>query len=177
MGQTGYPSKSWVFKSRFSFKDRQHGQQQLYFQYKVCRTLYEMVGVSSFSQTYLCIQPPLQSPPKIISSIFVNFLLSFPSLLFNKIILTIHTYTPFLYITAFCHLPIFAYNHPSNLHQKCFPYLSHLSSSGRVKAQWSYGVLWGFLIPPFFLKVWTVITGLTITESFLLRLIKWLYCR
>ena len=31
MGQARYPSKSWVFNSRFSFKIRQHGQQQLYF--------------------------------------------------------------------------------------------------------------------------------------------------
>ena len=30
MSQTCYLSKSWVFKSHFSFKVRQHGQQQLY---------------------------------------------------------------------------------------------------------------------------------------------------
>ena len=36
MGQTSYPSKSWVIKCCFSFKVWQHGQQQLCLQYKVC---------------------------------------------------------------------------------------------------------------------------------------------
>ena len=40
----------------------------------------------------------------------------------------------------FFQLLIFAYNHPSNLHQKCFPYLSHLSDSGWAKWQRSYRV-------------------------------------
>ena len=50
MDQTGYPSKSCVFKSRFSFKVRQYGQQQLYLQYKVFWIPYKIVGASSFSQ-------------------------------------------------------------------------------------------------------------------------------
>ena len=33
------------------------------------------------------------------------------------------------------------------------------------------------LISPFFLKVWTMVTGLTITDSLSLRLIKLVYCR
>ena len=134
-----------------------------------------MVGVPPFSQPYLCIQSPLQSPTNILSSTSVNFHLTFPSLLFNKIILKILTNTPFLHITTFFHLAIFTYNHLSNLHKKYSPYLSHLANSGRVKRQKSYGVLWGFLISPFFLKVWTVITTLTVTGSLSLRLIKWLY--
>ena len=133
MGQEArYPWKSWVFNSCFSFKVRQHDQQKLYFQYKVCWILYEIVGSPSFSQPCLCKQADLESPPKILSSISVNIHLPFPRLLFNKIILTIHTNTPFVYTAAFFHLPIFAYNHPSNLHQKCFPYLSHLANSGCV---------------------------------------------
>ena len=135
-----------------------------------------MVGVPSFSQPYLCIQPPLQSPSKNLFSTSNNFYFTFPPLLFNKIILKIHTDTPFLHATAFFHLAIFAYNHSSNLHQKCFPYLSHLANSDCVKGQRSYGVLWGFLISSFFLKVWTVIATLTFIGSLLLRLIKWLYC-
>ena len=47
-----------VFKSRFSFKVRQHNQQNLYLQYKVCWIIYKMVGAPSFSQPYLCMQPP-----------------------------------------------------------------------------------------------------------------------
>ena len=75
---------------------------------------------------------PCNLHQKIISSTSVNFYLLFSRLLFNKIILTIHMNTPFDYTAAFFHLPIFAYNHSSNLHQKCFPYLSHLANSGCV---------------------------------------------
>ena len=121
MSQTRYPSKSWVFKSCFSFKVRQHGQQQLYLQYKICWILCKMVGASSFSQSYLCIQPPLQSTPKISFSTSVNFHLPNPPLLVHKIILTIHTNTPLLSTAVILHLLIFAYNHPNNLHQKYFP--------------------------------------------------------
>ena len=56
-----------------------------------------MVGAPSFSQPYLCIQPPLQSPPKIRSSTPDTFHLPIPLLLVRKIILTIPTKTPFLY--------------------------------------------------------------------------------
>ena len=111
-GQTRYPSKIWAIKSRFSFKVRQHGQQQLYLQYKVCRVLYKMVGTLSFSQPCLCMQPPLQSRPKMRSPTSANFYLHIQSLLVHKIILTILTNTPFLYTSAIFHLPIFAYCHP-----------------------------------------------------------------
>ena len=116
MGQTCYPSKSRVFKSHFSFKVRQQCQQQLYVQYKVCLVLYKMVGAPCFSQPYLCIQALLQSPPKICSSTSVNFHLHISPLLFDKLTLTIPANTPFLYTLVIFHLPIFAYNHPSNLH-------------------------------------------------------------
>ena len=53
MFQARYPSKSKAFKSHFSFKFRQLGLHQLYFQCKVCWTLYKMVGVPSFSEPYL----------------------------------------------------------------------------------------------------------------------------
>ena len=39
-----------VFKSHFSFKLRQHCQQQLYLHYKVCWVLYKIVDAPSFSQ-------------------------------------------------------------------------------------------------------------------------------
>ena len=133
MGKSCYPSKSWVFNSRFSFKVRQHGQQEHYTQYNVCCAFYRMVCAPSLSQPYLCIQPPLQSPPRIRSSISVNFCLPIPSLLVDKIILTVPSNTPFLYTSAILHLSIFAYNHPNNLHQKCFPYFSHLANSGCMK--------------------------------------------
>ena len=94
-------------------------------------------------------QPPLQSTSKILFSTSVNFHLTFPPLLFNEIIHKINTNTTFLYTAAFFHFAIFVYNHPSNLHQKYYPYLSYLANSDCVKGQRSYGVLWGFLISPF----------------------------
>ena len=68
IAQTRHLSKSWVFKSHFPFKVGQHIKQQLYLQYKVCGTLYNMVGALSISQLYLFIQPHVQSPPKIFFS-------------------------------------------------------------------------------------------------------------
>ena len=85
----------------------------------------------------LCKQPSLQSPPKISYSTPVNFHVPIPSLLVHKIIHTITTSTLFLYILANFHLTIFAHIYPNSLHQKCFPYLSHLASSGSVKGSGS----------------------------------------
>ena len=65
-----------------------------------------MVGAPSFSQLYLCIQPPLQSPSKIYSSISVSCYDPIPPLLVHKIILTIPTNTPFHYNPVILHLPI-----------------------------------------------------------------------
>ena len=152
MGQTRYPSKSWLFKSCFSFNVRQHGQQQLYFQYKV----YWIIGVSSFSQPYLWIQLPLQSPPKTFSSTLVNFHFPIPPLLVHKIILTTPTNTLFLYTSANSHLPIIAYNHPNNLHQKNSlpqPFSQfRLRQGNRVLG--SLVRTCTVLVFPYFLKVW-----------------------
>ena len=126
-----------LFKSRFSFKVRQRGQQQLYIRYKVCWILCKVVDAPSLSWLYLCIQPTLQSPPNICSSISVGFYLPISPLLIHKIILTISTYTPFLYTSAIFQVSIFTYNHANNPHQKHFPYLSHLANSGCVKGQGS----------------------------------------
>ena len=110
---------------------------------------------------------------KTLFSTSVNFHLPIPPLLFNKIILTIPTNTPFIYTAATFYLPVFAYNDFSNLHQKYFPYLSHLVNSDCIKGQRSSGGL----ICPFFLKVWTVMTGLTITDSLLPRIKKLVHRR
>ena len=118
-----------------------------------------MVCAPSLSQPYLCIQPPLYSPPRILSSTSVNFYLPIPSALVHKTILTIPSNTSFFYTSAIFHLPIFAYNHPNSLDQKYFPYLSHLANSGYVKGSGSQGVFWGLA------QFWTVITGLTTTVS------------
>ena len=75
-----------------------------------------MVGAYSFSQRYLSIQPPLQSPPKMCFSTSVNFYLPIPPLLIYKIMLTIPNNTPFLYTSVILHPLIFVYNLPNNLH-------------------------------------------------------------
>ena len=121
MGQTRYPWKGWVFKGNFSFKVRQHGQQQLYLQCKVCWILCKIVGPHLFSQPYLCMQPPLQSPPKVRFSTSVNFHLPILPFIVHIIILIIPINTPFFYTSANLHLLIFAYNLANNLHQKYFP--------------------------------------------------------
>ena len=104
MGQRRYASKGWIFESRFFFKVKQHGQQQLYLQYNVCWILYKMVSTPSFSRPYLFIQPTLQSPPKNRLSTSVSFHLSIWTLLVHKIILAIPTDIPCLYISVVCHL-------------------------------------------------------------------------
>ena len=67
---------------------------------------------SLISNSYLCIQPPLQSPPKIYSSTSANFHLSITPLLVHKTIHTIPTNTSIVYTSAIFHLLIFAYSHP-----------------------------------------------------------------
>ena len=90
------PIKKLSLQELFSFKVRQHGQQQLHLQYKVCWFFCKVVGAPSFSEPYLFKQPSLQSPPKIRSS-SVNFHLPTLPLLIHKFILTILTNASFLY--------------------------------------------------------------------------------
>ena len=115
----------------------------------------------------MCIQAPLQPPPKIRSSTLVNFHFPIPPLLIHEIIFTIPTNTHFFYTSAIFHLPtscvqpsqrstpkIFFLPHPFDqfrLHQETRE-LGSLVKTGTV------------LIFPFFRKVRTVITGLTITN-------------
>ena len=90
------PIKKLSLQELFSFKVRQHGQQQLHLPYKVCWFFCKVVGAPSFSEPYLFKQPPLQSPPKIRSS-SVNFHLPTLPLLIHKFILAILTNASFLY--------------------------------------------------------------------------------
>ena len=59
--------------------------------------------------------------------------LHLPSLYVHKIIFKILANTAFPFTSAIFHLPNFAYRKLYNLHQKYFPYLSHLGNSGCVK--------------------------------------------
>ena len=114
--------------------------------YAECIKWYGMEGAPSFSQPCLCIQPPLPSPTKILSPTFLYFLSSPLTFLFHPYFLTKSSLQPTLIRSSsipqhFFHLSIFAYNHPSNLHQKHFPYLSYLVDSGCTKEQRSNKVL------------------------------------
>ena len=140
-----------------------------------------MVSAPSFSKPYLCIQPPLQFPLKIRSSASGNFHLPILLLLVHKIIPTIPNNSPFLYTSAIFYLLIFAYNQPSQQS------IAKISSLPQPLSQFSLhqgtrelGCLFGtdiILTSHFFLKVWTVTTGFTITGSLSLRIRILVYCR
>ena len=74
----------------------------------------------SCSLPYLCIQPHFQSPPKIRSSTSANFRLHITSLKSPR---PLPSSIPQQFFIS-----IFGDNHPDNLHQKYFPYLSHLAN-------------------------------------------------
>ena len=168
MSETRYLSKSWVFKDRFFFKVRQHGQKQLYLQNEVCWILHKMVGAPSFSQSYLCIQPPLQFPTKNPFFYFSQFSPPYSTLTWSQN----HPYNPFRYISAIFHLP--------KIYPKKYflpqPF-SHFRLRKGSRELGSLVMTDTALISPFFHKVYTVITELTITDSLSFRLKKLVYCR
>ena len=137
MGQTDYPSKSWIFKSRFSFKVRQHGQQQLYLPWKYDELFTKWQVLLHFHNPSYAFNHSYKLHQKSIPLLQSTF-----TSLFHSYFLT----NPPLQSPAIFRLPIFAHNHPSNLHQKYFPNLSHLANSGWVKGPRSYGVLWGMTL-------------------------------
>ena len=168
MGQTRYPSKSRVFKNRFSFKVRQHGQQQLYLLFttllvhttnttistKKSVPLLQSIFTSLF-YLYLFTKSFLQSPLTISSSIPQQFV---TSLFLRTAIPTIYTKNIFL-TQPFSQ---------SRLRQGTRELGSFVESLVRTDT---------VLISTLYLKVWTVITGLTITDSSSFRLRKLIYCR
>ena len=136
-------------------------------------------GRCSFISTTLHL-PPLQSLPKICSSISVNFLFSISPLFVHKIILAIPTNTPFYYSTTVLTSLLFTYNHPQNLHQKHFLYLRQFiqfSLSQKTRDLGSIMRTDTFLISSFFVKVWKMIAGFTIADSLSLRLRKLVYSK
>ena len=169
MGRTHDPSKCWVFKTHFSFKVRQHSQQQLYRQHKGRWILYKMVRVPSISQLYLRKQPMFQSSVKtvlqlIFISLFHPYLFTKSSLQSPLILpssISQQFYTSFFVCTTI----------PTN-YTKMFSLPQPLCQFRLPQAT---KVLGGLLrTATFFLKVWT---GLTITDSLSLRLWKLVYCR
>ena len=110
--------------SRFSFKVRQQGKQQLDLQ---CVKLNLNNGRSSLISTMLLVHtttPTISNfHQKSIRLLHPIFTFLFP-LLVHKNILTISFNTSFLYTSSIFHLTPFAYSHPYNLHQKHLPYPS-----------------------------------------------------
>ena len=120
------------------------------------------------SQHYLCIQPPLQSPPKIHFSTSLNFYLPIPLLLIPKIILAIPTKTHFLYTQQFFTSLLLRTTIPT-IYTKIlslpYPFSQFRLREGTRKL----GSLMRtdtVLISISFLKVCTVITGLTTTDPY-----------
>ena len=127
-----------------------------------------MLGTPWFSQPYLWIEPTLQSSPKIHSSTSFNFYLPIPPLLVHKIILTIPTNSLSLYLSSF--LPFSFYVQPSQQSAPKIISLSQLFSQFRLsQGTRELGSLMStdtVLISPFFFKLWTMITGLIINDSY-----------
>ena len=129
---------------------------------------------------YLCIQPTLQSPSNICSSTSVNFHLPVHPLLVHKIILTISTNnitSAILSLTLFCVQPSQQPTPKIPFTQwQLFiqPFIQFRMREGTRELGNLVSTL---LISTFFLKVWTVITGLTISDYLLLRIRKFVYCR
>ena len=122
MGQKRYPSKSSVFMSRFSFKVRQQGKQQLNLQ---CVKHNLNNDRSSLISTMLLVHTTTPTiSTKNLFVYFTHFSPSYPPWLVHKNILTISFNTPFLYTSSIFHLTPPPYSHPYNLHQKHLPYPS-----------------------------------------------------
>ena len=152
---------------------------------------WQVVGAYSFSQPYLRIQPPLQSPSKIRFSSSVNFHLPIPPLLVHKIILTIPNNTPYICLINFAP-PYFCVQLSQQSAQKIFLYFQPICQFRLRQETRKLGslvrtdsILVSHLLPQCMvsdnrahcLSVWSVITGLTITDSLSLRLRKLVYCR
>ena len=175
MGQTRYPSKSWIFKSRFSFNARQHAS---LFPIQNMLSSPQTVGDASFSQPCLCRQLPLKSLPKIRSSTLVNFHLPIPPL-FTKSSLQPPFNTSFCYTSGISHLPSIASSQPNILHQKHLHYLNHLANSGCLNGTGATDSRedWHCCNLSLVSQSMIVIIGLTTTNCLLYRLIKLVYCR
>ena len=135
-----------------------------------------MVGAPSFSQPDLCIQPTLQSQPRNSFSTSANSHLRIP-LLFTKsslqspLILPVSI--PQQFFTSLCAQP------SQQFTPKMF-YLPQSFRQFRLRQQTrELGSLLRtdtVLISLFFVQVWAVITGLTITNSLSHRFRKFIHC-
>ena len=131
-----------------------------------------MIDAPSFSQPYLCIKLPLKSPRKIQSSTLINFYLLIPAYLFTKSFLQppLHFLPP--YLINF--LPLYFWVQPSqqsapkafSLPQPFSQFRLPQGNTMKSPKDWHWFNL--SLLP----QSMPVITGLTTTNYFSLRLIK-----
>ena len=159
---------------------RQHGQQQFYLQYKICWILYKMVGACSFSQNYLCIQPPLKITTK--NPFFYFSQLSPPYSTLNcsqNFPFNPHQQFLSLYLSNFSP-PYFRVLPSQQSTPKMFyppqPFSQFKLRQG-IRELGNFVMTGTVLISPFLLKVWTVVTRLTIIDPLSLRLRKLVYWR
>ena len=121
--------------SRFSFKVRQSGQQQLYLQYKVCWIFYKLVGAPSFQNPTCIYNHTYNLPQKSVPLFQLIFTCLFHSHLFTKSSFQYPLTLPFsislqFFTYLFLHQFLLFF---INLYHKYFPHLSNLVNSGRVK--------------------------------------------
>ena len=174
MDQTRYKSKSWVIKSRFSFNVRQHGQQQLYLQ--CCKLNSLQYNRCSFIFTTLLVHTTTPAiSAKIPFLYFSHFSPPSSTLICSQNHFYNPHYTPFqfqFYIINF--LPLYFWIQPSQQSApKAFSLPQPFSqlrlpqgNTMKSRKDWHWFNL--SLLP----QSMTVITGLTTTNSFSLRLIK-----
>ena len=116
---------------------------------------------------------------KIFDSTSVNIHLPISPLIFNKSIRTIPLTLPPLYRSNFS--PTYFCVQPSEQSTSKIFSVHDLFSQFRLRQRttelWSLVSKYTALTSLFFLKVWTVITGLNITDFLSFRLIKLVYCR
>ena len=149
MGQTFYPSKSWVFKSHFPFKVRQHCQRQLYLQYKVCWILYRMVSAPSFSQpsnNSLCIQCACNHSCSLYQKYFSLFQLMFTSLFHPSFFTNSSLQSTQTLPSSNFPPPYFSIQPSQQSTPKMLSYANHLANSGYTREPRSSGDLWGMTL-------------------------------
>ena len=116
----------------------------------------------------------MQSPLKIRSSTSVNFHHAVSLLLFNQIIPTTCSNTPSSIPQQFFTYLFLRTTIPAIYTKNIFSTPGHSANSGCIKE--GTKEIWNLvrndtvLISPFFLKVWTMISGFTITDSLSFRL-------
>ena len=159
--------KSWVFKTHLSINVRQHGQQCIQNSLQSGRRSLLFTIIYTYNHPYNFYQKDFLLLHSTFTSLFHPYVLIKSSL---QSALTLPSSTPLYFCVQ---LSQQSTKKISSLHQP----FSQFRLRQSTKELWSLMRNDTILISPFFLKVWTVITGLTITNFLSLRVTKLMYCR